>query len=264
MFPRTRLKQRYHRNSAITSRRKQVIGIQLTPGWKGKIRHRKEKQQELHKNKINNITIVEKSIKMSKKIESHKNTLNDLRKQIAEEEKFFKDRLIKLYQVGNSVLRKQFSKDRLTFGVDFAKQDYRLFDNRYGKSKQPFAFLNMNERRLEECNLTIETGTLKITHPLYDDISVPLVFLALSDRDFAKILRKHIREFKNQREEEKKRESEREIKSAENEIERLERQIAQKRKIVQDIHNEQQNRAEAMEERMREKIQRKSAYVKNN
>lgn len=201
---------------------------------------------------------------MSKKIESHKNTLNDLQKQIAEEEKSFKDRLMKLHQVGNSVLRKEFSQNRRTLGEDFVKQDYRVFSYDYGKTTKPFAFLNMSEIDLKNTNLMVQDYTIRMTHPRQGDILISLAFLALSDRDFAKILRKHIREFKIQQDEAKKQKAERELKNAENEIKRLERQIAQKRKIVQDIHNEQQNRADAVEKRMLEKIQSKNEYLENS
>lgn len=168
-------------------------------------------------------------------------------------EQYFIDKIIQLHKIGHSVAKKINLNSDIQKTV-FTKDLSFLSLNRYEIS----SFLKSSNLKISVYDEKIEFHYF-VNKTTTNSFTIPISFFSMSDREFATLVRKHIRQAKNIHQETYRANLMKEFSKNEKEIKKLSNENQQIKEALQKIAKEQNDRANKIEEEMiKKKKQSKS------
>lgn len=159
-------------------------------------------------------------------------------------EQYFLDKIVQLHKIGRSVAQKiNLSSDlqKKVFTKDLAFLSLNHYEISY-LSKSSNLNISAYEEKIEFHYIVYKATTNSFT--------IPTSFLFMSDREFASLVRKHIRQEKNTHQETYRANLMNEFSKNEKEITKLLNENQQIKNVLQKIEQEQNDKANKIEEKM--------------
>lgn len=182
------------------------------------------------------------------------NQLQEIENKMSSYNKILSNKIVHLVSIAHSVSRK-LNIDYQTQEKIFTK-DLSFLNTYYMKlSFKGISFSEEYEKSLEFEYLIGFNNKLK-------SLKIPLKYLQMSDRDFAKVIRQKIKEYNYTMKEEERKKASSTFKKNQKMIEELQKENEKLQKVQESILHEQNKRAEKIEQKLIQKIKQKKADLK--
>lgn len=185
-----------------------------------------------------------------KELEEQEQKIKSERQKI---EQYFLDKIVQLHKIGHSVAKK------INLSSDLQKKVFT----------KDLSFLSLDHYKISSLskssnfNISAYGEKIEFHYLVYkitpDSFAIPTSFFFMSDREFASLVRKHIRQEKNIHQETYRANLMNELSKNEKEITKLLNENYQIKNVLQKIRKEQNDRANKIEEEMIKKSKQRTS-----